>query len=67
MYYGADLADSYRRVAYRVDRILNGAKPADLPVEQPTKFEFVINLKTANQIGVTIPPEVLARATRVIR
>jgi putative tryptophan/tyrosine transport system substrate-binding protein len=67
MYYGADLAESYRRVAYFVDRILKGAKPADLPVEQPTKFEFVINLKTAKQIGVTIPPEVLARANRLIK
>jgi ABC-type uncharacterized transport system substrate-binding protein len=67
MYYGADQADSYRRVAYFVDRILKGAKPADLPVEQPTKFEFVINLKTAKQIGVTIPPEVLARANQVIK
>jgi len=67
MYYGADLADSYRRVAYFVDRILKGAKPADLPVEQPTKFEFVINLKTAKQIGLTIPPEVLARATKLIK
>ena len=60
---GRTSAESYRRVAYYVDKILKGAKPADLPVEQPTKFEFVINLKTAKQIGVTIPPEVLARAS----
>ena len=67
MSYGADEADSFKRVAYFVDRILKGAKPADLPVEQPTKFEFVINLKTAKQIGLTIPPEVLARASRLIK
>jgi ABC-type uncharacterized transport system substrate-binding protein len=67
MYYGADLPDIYRRVAYFVDRILKGAKPADLPVEQPMKFDFVINQKTANQIGLTIPPDLLARATKIIR
>ena len=67
MSYSADLAASYQRVAYYVDRILKGAKPADLPVEQPTKFELVINLKTAKQIGVTIPQSMLYRADKVIK
>src|SRR5262249_46536579 len=67
MFYGADYADLFRRAAVYVDKILKGVKPSDLPVQQATKFEFVINLKAANQIGLTIPPDVLARATKIIR
>ncbi len=67
MSYAADVEDSYRQIAWYVDKILKGTKPADLPVQQPMKFEFVINLQTANKIGVTINTDVLARATKIIR
>jgi len=67
MSYGPDPVEPYKRAAILVVKIINGTKPADLPVEQPTKFELVINLKAAKQVGLTIPPNVLARADRVIR
>jgi putative ABC transport system substrate-binding protein len=67
MSYGADQAEPFRRGASMVDKILKGRKPAEIPVEQPMKFEFIINLKTAKQIGLTIPPNVLARADKVIK
>jgi putative ABC transport system substrate-binding protein len=67
MSYGTDFGDLYRRSAHYVDKILKGARPSDLPVQQATKFEFIINLKAAKQIGLTIPPNVLARADKVIK
>ncbi len=67
MSYGPTSADLYRRAATYVDKILRGTKPADLPVEQPTKFDLVINLKTAKQLGITIPPNILYQATKVIK